>query len=351
MSNMNILLTGATGFVGKQLTLRLLSKGHTVYALARNERKAEALVAAVPANLQEQLVIMEGDISKEEVGVSKENIDRLNNQIDTVYHIAAYLSFDDDEKEKTFAINVDGTRNILELSKKIAVKNFYHVSTAYTLGDQLYAKEELHSLDNQFVNYYEESKCHAEHLVFDYKDHFNINIYRPAIIVGDSRTGEAETTFALYGVIRSFEIMKKRMERQKDNEQQNIRFLCSKNTAQNLVPVDYVVDVLVAGLTHGERNTIYHITNSNPPSNQFVFETLKSELDFHQIELVPTSYADKLTDQEVKFNEPMEVFHKYLDKTLTFDDSNTKALLEASDGKPLDMNETVLRTIISGKRA
>ncbi|WP_226579872.1 SDR family NAD(P)-dependent oxidoreductase [Halobacillus litoralis] len=346
---MNILLTGATGFVGKQLTIRLLSEGHTVYALARNERKAQALEKAVPSEFQQQLIHIHGDISKKLVGVSSEDVERLTNQIDTVYHIAAYLSFDEQDREKTFEINVEGTKEVLELSKKIGTENFFHVSTAYTLGDAQYAEEELHPVDRSFVNSYEESKCHAEHLVFQYKEHFNINIYRPAIIVGDSRTGEADTTFALYGIIRSFQIMKKRMERKNLVDSPKVRFLCNEDTAQNFVPVDYVVDVLTAGLENGKPHTIYHITNSNPPINRKVYEILTSELDFHQVQLVPTDRKDELTEQELRFNEPMEVFHPYIDKTLTFDDSNTSQLLGDSNVKPLDMDEKVLRTIIAEK--
>lgn len=347
---MNILLTGATGFVGKQLTIRLLNEGHTVYALARNERKADTLIESLPVELQNKLFIIEGNITNDRAGVSADHIERLKGTIDTVYHIAAYLSFDDSEKEKTFDINVNGTRNILEFSKVIQAKNFFHVSTAYTLGDQLYATENLHSVENGFVNYYEQSKCYAEHLVFEYEDHFNVSIFRPSIIIGDSKTGEAETTFALYGVIRSFEIMKKRIERKKEMPSDRIKFLCAQDTAQNLVPVDYVVDVLVAGLENSKNKEIYHITNSQPPTNLLVFETLKSVLDFNQVELVSTSYDGKLTEQEMKFNEPMKVFHQYLDKTLTFDDTNTRKLLSESNVQTLDLNNDVLRTIIAGRR-
>lgn len=347
---MNILVTGATGFVGKQLTIRLLNEGHNIYALARNEKKADSLIDHMPTQLQKNLFIVNGNIAEDHAGVSKDTIAVLKDKIDTVYHIAAYLSFDDRDKERTFTINVEGTRNILEFAKAIETKNFYHVSTAYTLGDKQFASEELHSTENEFVNYYEESKCYAEHLVFDYGEHFNVSIFRPSIIVGDSKTGEAETTFALYGVIRSLEIIKKRMERKKGSLNEKIKFLCSGNAAQNLVPVDYVVDVLVAGLENAKRNTIYHITNSEPPTNQLVFESIKDELDIEEVELVPTGYDGELTEEEVKFNEPMKVFHKYFEKTLIFDDSNTQQLLSESNVQPLDLSKNVLRTIIAGGR-
>ncbi|KHE68559.1 SDR family NAD(P)-dependent oxidoreductase, partial [Halobacillus sp. BBL2006] len=138
---MKLLLTGATGFVGKQLTLRLLGEGHEVYALARNERKADQLLASVPTKLQSNLTIINGDISKKQAGVSEEQMLELKDSIDTVYHIAAFLSFDEEDRELTFEINLNGTRNMLEFSKAINVENFFHVSTAYTLGNQEHANE------------------------------------------------------------------------------------------------------------------------------------------------------------------------------------------------------------------
>lgn len=346
---MNILLTGATGFLGKQLTIRLLSEGHNVYALIRNERKADRLLDSLSTELQNNLSIIKGNVANDRLGVSVETINLLKDKIDTVYHIAAYLSFDDRDREKTFDINVNGTKNVLEFSKEIRTKKFYHVSTAYTLGDQLFGREELHPKDNTFVNPYEESKCHAEHLVFEYSEDFHVSIFRPSIIIGDSKTGEAETTFALYGVIRSLELLKKRLER-KQVKGEKIKFLCTEEAAQNLVPVDYVVTVLTLAIDHAKRSTIYHITNPTPPTNQLVLDLIQSSLDFYQVELVPTDYDGELTDQDIKLNQPMKVFHKYFEKTLTFDDSNTRKLLQDANIDPFTLDREMLERIISGGR-
>lgn len=346
---MKILLTGATGFVGQQLTMRLLKDGHSVCALARNSKKAKDLYERVPTVWQSKFTVILGDVGKEQVVMEDEKRAAMKNEMDAVYHIAAYLSFDEQEKGKLDHVNVTGTRNILEFSKEIGVKNFFHVSTAYTLGEQSHADETLHSLDQSFVNEYEKSKCKAEHLIFEYRDFFNVNIFRPSIIVGDSQTGEAESTFALYGVIRSFKIMKKKLERGGPLEGDKVKFLCDYDEAQNIVPIDYVVNVLAAGLEGAESGAIYHITNSNPPTNGKVFEVLKEELEFHQVELVPTSYDGSLTDLEKRFNEPMKVFHKYLNKTVTFDDTNTQKLLKKKNLKVLDLGLKELHTIIRAK--
>jgi nucleoside-diphosphate-sugar epimerase len=346
---MTILLTGATGFVGKQLTLSLLENGHKVYALVRNPRKAENLLTSMPFHLREQLHLVEGDITQEQAGISEEILQSLTQKIETVYHMAAYLSFKDNEKEKTFRINLDGTKNILELAKRFKVKRFFHVSTAYTLGEKSEAKEELHPVDQKFNNYYEESKCQAEHLVFRYNEFFKVNIFRPSIIIGDSRTGEADSTFALHGIIRSFELLKRRGERQKD-PRNSFKFLCNKEVPQNFVPVDYVVAVLTAALSHSKENAIYHITNPNPPTNQLIFDQIRDALEMWNIEMVPTDYQGELTKEEIKFNEPISVFYPYWERSLDFDDYNTKLMLKVGEIKPLNLTEDSLRRIITGNK-
>lgn len=347
---MNILITGATGFLGKQLTLKLLKEGHDVYALVRNKRKAENLRQEVPVDTRENLHIIEGDLSLKDAGISEEQLLLLNDKIDTVYHSAAFLSFDEEERDKTFKVNLDGTENVLHLAEDIHAKNFYYVSTAYTLGMKRHATEQLHEKDQTFVNAYEESKCHAEHLVLSYDHALNIKIFRPSIIIGDSQTGEADTSFALYGVIRGLEILKKRTARKKELQNQTFKFLCNGETSQNFVPVDYVVDVLHAALITDHPKDIYHITNPHPPTNRLLFEMIKEKLDFHNIEMVPSDYDGELTKEEQGFNAPMQVFRPYWNKNIDFDDTNTRELLHKNGMNHLDMDKAMIERILYGNR-
>ncbi|SFJ76279.1 Nucleoside-diphosphate-sugar epimerase [Halobacillus dabanensis] len=347
---MNILITGATGFLGKQLTLKLLSEGHSVYALARNKRKGEKLKQEVPPHSQRNLTIIEGNLSERHAGISNEQLQLLQGEIDTVYHSAAYLSFDDEERDKTFRINVEGTQHMIELAEEIQAPNFFYVSTAYTLGTKLHATETLHSKNQSFVNAYEESKCHAEHLVLRYKNTFHIKIFRPSIIIGDSKTGEADTNFALYGIIRGLEILKKRIARNKELQHRTYKFLCTGDTSQNFVPVDYVVDVLTTALKTDDTNTIYHITNPNPPTNRLLFEMVKEKLDFPNIEMVPSDYDGVLTKEEQMFNAPLSVFRPYWSKNISFDDKNTQKLLRKNGLDHLHMDKAMVERILYGNR-
>lgn len=344
---MNIFLTGSTGFVGTRLVKELLAEEHNLYALVRTEEKAKKVLEKLPPNAKNQITFLYGDITEQGLGLSDEQKERLVDNIDVVYHIAAYLSFDPSEKERTFAINVEGTRNVLEFAKDIKVKKFFHVSTAYTLGTSPFGAEELHPINNTFVNYYEESKCHAEHLAVEYKDVFDLSIFRPAIIIGDSVTGEADTTFALYGILKGLSFLKKRTKRNPELLTKPLRVICSKDNGSNFVSVDYVVKVLHAGLKEAEKNKIYHIVNMNLLTHDMIFDLLKETIGLPNLEMVPLDFDGELGREEKILNDSMEVFHEYFRKDVAFDDTNTKELLARINDSPIYLDEKLLGNIIS----
>ncbi|PYZ98129.1 short-chain dehydrogenase [Alteribacter lacisalsi] len=344
---MKILVTGASGFVGKKLTEKLLKKGHAVYALVRSEQKKKELISKIPEALQKRFSIIFGNLDSPGLGLEMEKMKELKQEgIDIVYHSAAYLSFDDREREKSFNINVEGTRHLLDFSTGIGVKRFFHVSTAYTLGMKEFAEEALHDVDGRFVNSYEESKCHAEHLVFSYRDRMDVSIFRPSIIIGDSVSGEAETTFALYGMLRSFQLFKKRMERRPAELGKTFAFLCDEDSPSNFVPVDYVVSVLTEAAVHGEKEKIYHITNSYELSNGAIFTIIKNSLGLTNVKLLPKEDKDLLSPEEQRFNEPLAVFQTYLSKQVAFDDTNTRSMLDKAGESPVYVDETLLTHMI-----
>jgi nucleoside-diphosphate-sugar epimerase len=345
---MNIFLTGATGFLGGRLIQNLAREGHTLFVLARNIKKAEQLLLKT-ADLKGDIHIIQGDITVPDLGMNKETQQELANKIDVFYHMAALVKFDLDLKEELFQINFSGTKYALEAAGKMGVSHFYYVSTAYTLGKDESAKEELHSLDRSFNNPYEESKCKAEHLCMDFKKFFNVTILRPAIIIGDSKTGEADSKFTLYGLMRSLEVFKKRFQR-KGLGERVFHLLCEEGSTQNLVPVDYVADVLSDVLQKGRENNIYHITNSNPPLSADVFQIMRDKAGLDLFKLASYDYEPNLNEEELLLNNVVDVYKNYLNRNIAFDDSNTQELLITLDKKPLQMDEEMIKRIIKGYR-
>ncbi|WP_110114132.1 SDR family oxidoreductase [Bacillus sp. CGMCC 1.16541] len=343
---MNIFLTGATGFLGKRLIQNLLNQEHQIYVLVRNKNKFSTLRESLLPQHVSHVHPIYGDITDEKLKVSPTDYEKIEGQIDAIYHMAALLSFDPVDKDATFDVNVAGTRNVLEFAKAICAKKFFYVSTAYTLGTSEQGDEQLYSTDRLFVNYYEESKCRSEHLVYSYKEHFNVYIMRPAIIIGDSVTGEADTSFALYGLLKGLKLLKRKVSRLENWQNNTYRLLINPSTQSNFVPVDYVADVLTIGLTYAQPNTIYNITNSKPPSHRMVFDIVKELMEFPNLEMVAEPDTHTLSKEELFINEPLKVFHSYWNRSITFKNEHTKEMLKEAGQAELEMDEQMLKRII-----
>ncbi|TYS13767.1 NAD-dependent epimerase/dehydratase family protein [Rossellomorea vietnamensis] len=343
---MNIFLTGATGFVGKKLTEELLNDNHHLYVLCRNERKANAFITGIPLGLRKNVTCVIGNLSSSLLGLDLKETENLKGKVEAIFHMAAYLSFDPEQQKESFDVNLEGTRRALEFSEKIECRKFLYVSTAYTVGMETAGKEELYSSERKFVNHYEESKNHAEHLVHSYKDKMEVIILRPSIIIGDSRTGEADTTFGVYGLLKAASLLKRKVSK-KDGWEDNIyRFLGEKELRMNLVPVDYVASVLKEALTLGENGKIYNITDPSPLKQKEIFQVVKEVLEFPNLELVPFSQKDKLSDLENSLNEALGIFKHYFTRELHFPCQNTLSLLERAGKKPLKLDHDNLKFIL-----
>ncbi len=327
---------------------RLIEQGHHVYALVRNVKKFDALVQTLPHEHRDHVHSVQGELTKPLLGIESSKLQSLMGNINAVYHTAALLSFDEGDREASFEMNVEGTKRVLDFAELVQAKTFFHVSTAYTLGNRTEGMESLYPLQSTFINSYEESKCHAEHLVMSASERFDVMIMRPAIIIGDSNTGEAETTFGLYGILRTIELLKKKASRKPGQEQELFHLLMDKDSVSNIVPVDYVTKVLALGLQYGKGKTIYNITNPAPPTNKEVLEMVKEAFDFYSVEITPYEQKNSLSNREQKMNEPLEVFKDYLNRSIVFHDDNTRELLQQGKEEHLHMDKDMLLRIIHG---
>ncbi|MGF2616063.1 SDR family oxidoreductase [Rossellomorea vietnamensis] len=343
---MNIFLTGATGFVGKKLAKDLLAEDHNLFILCRNEKKAQVFISDVPVHFREKVTCITGNLDESLLGLSLDIIEELKGNVEAVYHMAAYLSFDPEQKKETFYVNLEGTRRALEFSEKIQCGRFLYVSTAYTIGMEIEGAEELYSTDRKFVNHYEESKNHAEHLVDTFKEKMEVIILRPSIIIGDSRTGEADTTFGVYGLLKAAALLKRKVSKKNGWTYNTYRFLGEKELKMNLVPVDYVTKVLKEALVLGENGKIYNITDPSPFKQEEIFQVVKEVLEFPNLELVPYSEADKLSEIEKSFNEALSIFRHYFTREIHFPCQNTDTLLERAGKKQLELTCDNLKFIL-----
>ncbi|MFF0828074.1 SDR family oxidoreductase [Brevibacillus sp. NPDC003359] len=102
----------------------MVNEGHTLFLLARNEQKASQLLQSFADKDKSRIHIVMGDVSQAGLGLAKQDLQRVQQKIDAVYHLAAYQSFNPTHKQHTFAVNIDGTKNTLQFAETIGARRF-----------------------------------------------------------------------------------------------------------------------------------------------------------------------------------------------------------------------------------
>jgi len=230
-----ILLTGYPGFIGRRLADRLVDGGARVTALVEPRMAAAARAAA-----NGRLEIVEGDISQHRLGLPDDEWTRLAAGLRHVFHLAAIYDLGV-PLELAQRVNVDGTGNVLDLCRACErLERLHYVSTAYVAGRRtgVVYEHEL-ALGQGFKNHYESTKFQAELWVRQELDRVPATIYRPAIVVGDSRTGETQKFDGPYFMLRVIALCAR--------AGMPVPQFGRSDAPFNVVPVDFVLDALLAG--------------------------------------------------------------------------------------------------------
>lgn len=169
---MNILITGATGFIGKNLVEGLFNRGgHTLFCLVRNPQKAKALE---PYGVK----FIYGDI------INKISLDELlNYKIDLIFHNAAYV--ENKNPDLLRRANVLGSENICEIALSLGVEMLIYTSSVAVISGnpQVPLTEDL---PFKATNIYGESKIEAEKVVHKYREKgLKAVIVRPPMVYGE----------------------------------------------------------------------------------------------------------------------------------------------------------------------
>lgn len=261
-------VTGYPGFIGKRL----------VEHIAREDPKGRIYLLVQPKFLEDakryasslegaEIHLLTGDIVDMHLGLSGEEYQALCDQVTDIFHLAA-ISYLGAPKETAWRVNVDGTRNVLELARDCKkLRRFNHFSTCYVSGDRLgvIAEDELEA-GQSFRNVYEETKFQAERRVRKASATLPVTIYRPSSVVGDSRTGEIDRFEGPYylGILLVMSPLAMPLP------------LPGNGVAPlNVVPVDYVVRAVwaLSRDPRAEGRTV-HLVDPNPMSARRVYELI-----------------------------------------------------------------------------
>ena len=255
---MTYFVTGATGFIGRRLIERLLERKGDIHCLVRkgSEEKFDALRERF-ADHADRLKLVHGDLTQSQLGVSPARRKALRGKVKHFFHLAAIYDLAADEASQT-AANVDGTRNAVQLAESLKVGGFNYVSSIAVAG--LFPgtfREDMFDEADASDNAYFKTKHDAEAVVRTECER-PFRIYRPGVVIGDSRTGEMDKIDGPYYFFRTLKKLRETLPPWMPT-------IGLEGGRINLVPVDWVA----AAMDHiahkpGLDGGVFHLTDPAP---------------------------------------------------------------------------------------
>jgi NAD(P)-dependent dehydrogenase (short-subunit alcohol dehydrogenase family) len=263
------LVTGGTGFLGRNLLERLVRRPDAdVRVLVR--RGSVDRLQAIASRLEggERISPLVGDIRAERLGLSRQVLQELRGTVDHVVHLAALYDMRADAADNE-DLNVGGTRRVLEVAKRIRAGRLHHVSSVAVAGEHRGTFEEsMFDEGQELPSAYHATKFEAERLVREQTD-LPWRVYRPVIVVGDSRTGAMDKVDGPYyflpflASIGDLPVVGR------------LPLVLPDLGDTNVVPVDYVADAMDA-LMHAPDldGQAFHLAHPRPQPLLDVYNAL-----------------------------------------------------------------------------
>jgi thioester reductase-like protein len=323
------LITGVPGFIGKRLVEKLAPDGQPGFLLCepRFHSQTEQWVRELEARggaKKGQLTAVAGDITQPDLGLTGPTLERVKKEVSDLYHLAAVYDLAVPE-ELARRVNVLGTGKVLKFIRGCGdgkVRHHY-VSTCYVAGNRegMIFETDL-DRGQSFKNHYESTKFAAEVLVERSKADIDTRIFRPAIVIGDSRTGETQKFDGPYPSFGA--IMMGWM----------IALPGPGRGRPNLVPVDFIVDAIAAiSKKTDQAGKTFALADPNPLSSKELIHLVAERLGAPRPRVhlpaalfKPLFNVKKLVDLSGITPESFEYFNHYQ----VFDTTNTRLALHGT---------------------
>ncbi|HZV54030.1 MAG TPA: SDR family oxidoreductase [Rhodocyclaceae bacterium] len=252
-------VTGATGFIGKRLVARLLERrDSTIYFLTRDAStsKLDPLYAYWKVD-KSRAIPVAGDLREPRLGVSKADIRKLKGKVSHFYHLAALYDLKADPQEQV-VVNVEGTRNMIAFAEAIEAGCLHHVSSIAAAGlfEGIFREDMFDEAENLEHPYF--GTKHESERIVRTACRRPWRIYRPGIVVGDSRTGEMDKIDGPYYFFKLIQRTRRLLPPWMPT-------IGLEGGRINIVPVDFVVAAM-DHLSHlkGHDGKCFHLTDPHP---------------------------------------------------------------------------------------
>jgi NAD(P)-dependent dehydrogenase (short-subunit alcohol dehydrogenase family) len=250
-------VTGATGFIGRHLVERLLEREGDVHVLVRegSTEKLDELIERLGGGGRIHAVA--GDLSEPLLGVDAGVRDALRGKVDHFFHLAAIYDMTADETQNAL-LNAGGTQNAVDLANDLQAGIFHHASSIAVAGTyEGHFTEDMFDEGQKLPSPYHRTKFESEKLVRN-RVQGNWRVYRPAIVVGDSRTGEMDKIDGPYYFFKA-------IQKARQTLPQWFPLVGLEVGWTNIVPVDWVA-AAIDHIAHepGLDGQAFHLVNPRP---------------------------------------------------------------------------------------
>ncbi|MES1946944.1 short chain dehydrogenase [Salinisphaera sp. C84B14] len=346
---MNYLVTGATGFIGRFLVEKLLTRRNaTVYVLMRRASADRYTGLCERLGVSEdRLIPVWGDITRRGV-IDREALEHLTGTIDHVFHLAAVydMNMTDAQADK---VNNEGTANIVALAGALANESgkkpcFHHVSSVAVAGADYEGvfTDEMFDEGQQVRHPYYRTKFQSEAIV---REHCKVpwRVYRPGMVVGHSETGEMDKIDGPYYFFKP-------IKRIRDNVPKWMPLLGIEGGQMPVAPVDYVVDAMVhiAHKRNLDGQAFFLIQNEPPTAGEMLRIFMRAAHGPDIVRRLPTHEWPANIEHQLKrlagnipkaewleksiskrIGVPLSILG-YVNNRAVFEDVNTQAALKGS---------------------
>lgn len=335
-----VVFTGFPGFIASQLIQKHAQKNDSIAAIVLSSERAKAETEAERIQKEtncRSIKLIEGDITKDGLGLSKSDKAYLMEKNIVFWHLAAIYDLAV-PRDIAWKVNVEGTQKVNEfISELPRLERYVYFSTAYVAGNrQGIIYENQLERPGVFKNFYEETKFEAELLVVELKKTVPTLIIRPGIVRGHSVTGETIKFDGPYFFLNLIDRLK---------WLPIIPYVGHSNSYINVVPVDYILDasIYLSELEAASGETV-HLTDPTPHPVEEVYRSMVQSMTGknpkgrlpHSMAKISLSFGPVRKGLGVE-KETLD----YLTWSADFDTQNAQRLLEGSNIHCPDFLETM----------